>query len=225
VDQCEKDRDQCWLLNTTAVGYIVDLCKEFNTRLIHISTDFIFDGEAGPYTEKATPNPLSWYGKSKLEAENIIMTSGIPYSIARTMLVLGVVPDMSRSNLVLWAKGALEKGQKINVVNDQYRCPTLAEDLAEGVVLMTMKDKNGIYNISGPDMHSIYELVEMVADHWKLDKSLINAVSSSTLNQPAKRPPKTGFIILKAQSEIGYRPHTFKESLGVIDKQLQDWGL
>jgi dTDP-4-dehydrorhamnose reductase len=224
VDQCEREQDKCWALNVVAVQSLVDLCREFKARLIHISTDFIFDGAAGPYTEKAVPNPLSHYGKSKLEAERIVTTSGIPYAIARTMLVFGIVADMSRSNFVLWAKGELEKGKPINVVNDQWRCPTLAEDLAEGVVLMTMKDKNGIYNISGPDLHSIYDMVCMVADYWKLDKSLITAVSSDTLNQPAKRPPKTGFIILKAQTELGFRPRTFKESLQLMDKQLTDRG-
>lgn len=225
VDQCEREPEACWDLNTNAVQILVDLCKEFNTRIIHISTDFIFDGEAGPYTEKAVPNPLSVYGKSKLEAENIILNSGIPYAIARTMLVFGVIPDASRTNIVLWVKGSLEKGQAIKVVNDQWRCPTLAEDLAEGVVLMTMKDKNGIYNISGPDMLSIHEMALAVAEHWELDASLITAVDSSTLNQPAKRPPKTGFIVLKAQTELGYRPRSFREALSVVEKQLDEYDL
>lgn len=224
VDQCETDREGCRQLNVVAVETLIALCREFDTKLIHLSTDFIFDGEAGPYTEKDKPNPLSYYGETKKVAEDLLMASGIHYAIARTMLVYGTVADMSRSNFALWAKGALEKGQSINVVNDQWRCATLAEDLAEGVVLITMKDKEGIYNISGPDLHSIFELVEMVADHWKLDKSLINPISSSSLNQAAKRPPKTGFLILKAQTELGYRPRTFKEGLFVLAKQLSDAG-
>lgn len=224
VDQCEREPEACWDLNTKAVQTLVDMCKVFKARLIHISTDFIFDGAAGPYSEKATPNPLSVYGRSKLEAENIVIASGIPYAIARTMLVFGVVPDMSRSNIVLWVKKSLENGQAIKVVHDQWRCPTLAEDLAEGVVLMTMKDRNGIYNISGPDMLSVHEMSLAVAEHWELDASLITPVDSSTLNQPAKRPPKTGFIILKAQTELGYRPRTFREALSVVEKQLVELG-
>jgi dTDP-4-dehydrorhamnose reductase len=224
VDQCEKEQEACWKLNVEAVETQVALCKEFETRMVHISTDFIFDGAAGPYTEKATPNPLSWYGKSKLEAENIVITSGLPYSIARTQLVFGVVPDMSRTNIVLWVKKSLENKQTIKVVNDQWRCPTLAEDLAEGVVLMTMKNKQGIYNISGPDMYSIYDMAQMVADHWKLDKTLITPTDSVSLNQPAKRPPKTGFIILKAQTELGYRPRTFTEALSIVERQLNEYG-
>lgn len=221
VDQCELEQDKCWALNVTATATLAQACKAHGTRFIHISTDFIFDGAAGPYTEKATPNPLSHYGRSKLAAEQVVEQAGVPYAILRTMLVYGIVADMSRSNFVLWAKGELEKGKAINVVDDQWRCPTLAEDLADGVVLVAMKDKTGVYNLSGPDLHSIFELVNMVADHWKLDKSLIRPVSSDTLKQPAKRPPKTGFIILKAQTELGYKPRTFKEALAVIEKQLE----
>lgn len=221
VDQCELEQDKCWALNVTATATLAQACKAHGTRFIHISTDFIFDGAAGPYTEKATPNPLSHYGRSKLAAEQVGEQAGVPYAILRTMLVYGIVADMSRSNFVLWAKGELEKGKAINVVDDQWRCPTLAEDLADGVVLVAMKDKTGVYNLSGPDLHSIFELVNMVADHWKLDKSLIRPVSSDTLKQPAKRPPKTGFIILKAQTELGYKPRTFKEALAVIEKQLE----
>lgn len=224
VDQCERDREGCLKLNVTAVENLIALCKEFDAKLIHISTDFIFDGEDGPYSEKDTPNPLSYYGETKKIAEDLLIASGLPYAIARTMLVYGLVADMSRSNIVLWAKGALEKGEKINVVNDQFRCPTLAEDLAEGVVLITMKDKQGVFHISGPDMHSIFDMANIVADHWELDKSLITAIDSSTLNQAAKRPPKTGFLILKAQTELGYRPRTFKEGLQVLARQLTDDG-
>ncbi|MFM2376605.1 MAG: hypothetical protein RLZZ165_1702 [Bacteroidota bacterium] len=223
VDQCETEQEACWELNAKAVETQVALCQEFGTRMVHISTDFVFDGAAGPYTEKAIPNPLSVYGRSKLEAENIVMSSGIRYAIARTMLVFGVVPDMSRSNIVLWAKKTLEAHQPIRAVNDQWRCPTLAEDLAEGVVLMTMKDKGGIYHISGPEMYSIHEIIQIVADHWKLDPSLITAEDSIGLNQAAKRPPRTGFIILKAQTELGYRPRTFREALAVVEKQLADY--
>ena len=88
---------------------------------------------------------------------------------------------------------------------------------------MTMKDKSGIYNISGPDMYSICEMVQMVADHWKLDKKLITPVESNMLNQAATRPLKTGFIILKAQTELGYRPRTFREALAIVERQLNDW--
>jgi dTDP-4-dehydrorhamnose reductase len=128
---------------------------------------------------------------------------------------------MSRSNIVLWAKGALEKKQTLNVVNDQYRTPTLAEDLAMGCFLAESKNAQGIYHISGKDFFRIDELVLAVAEFFGHDKSLINTTASTVLNQAAKRPPKTGFIIDKAQRELGYKPHSFKEGLALIQSQLE----
>ena len=128
---------------------------------------------------------------------------------------------MSRSNIVLWAKDALTNGQKINVVDDQFRSPTLAEDLAEGCISIADKGATGIYHLSGKETMSILELVYKVADFWKLDKSLITPSKSNTLNQPAKRPPYTGFVIDKAKRDLGYNPHSFTEGLEILDKQLK----
>lgn len=221
VDVCETQKEECWLLNVTAVANLITVCKEYNIQLIHLSTDFIFDGADGPYTEEATPNPLSYYGKSKLEAEELLKQSDIHYTILRTIIVYGIVNDMSRSNIVLWAKGALEKGNPINVVNDQWRMPTLAEDLADICLLAVEKEARGVYNASGKDMMSILELVERVADYYGLDKSLIKPISSESLNQAAKRPVRTGFILDKSIKELGYKPHSFEEGIKIMEKQLQ----
>src|SRR5690606_28059411 len=112
------------------------------------------------------------------------------------------------SNIVLWAKGALEKGQVIKVVDDQFRTPTLAEDLADGCIRAALKKAPGIFNISGKDFMSIIEMVRRVADHWPLDKNLIQTVGSGELSQRAKRPPKSGFILDKAREVLGFRPHS-----------------
>lgn len=221
VDACEKDKQGCDQLNVEAVKYLISACQAHNCHLVQLSTDFIFDGEDGPYKEEAEPNPVSYYGESKRKAEALIEASGLSYSILRTVLVYGLAEAMSRSNIVLWAKGALEKGQAINVVDDQFRTPTLAEDLADGCILAAKQKAKGIYNISGEGYMSILELVWQVADFWNLDKSLVTAVGSNTLSQPAKRPPKTGFILEKAKRELGYQPHTFKEGLGMLDAQLK----
>jgi dTDP-4-dehydrorhamnose reductase len=224
VDQCELDPDKCWELNVTAVQHVVDACRAVGAKVIHVSTDFIFDGLSGPYSERDQPNPLSHYGRSKLASEQIVVECGLPFAIARTMLVYGVVADMSRSNIVLWAKKALEEGKEIQVVNDQFRSPTLAEDLADGIIQLIMREKNGIYNISGPETMSILDMVHMVAKHYELDATLIRPVDSASLNQPAKRPAKTGFIILKAQTELAFKPRTVREGLALLDKQLQLYG-
>jgi dTDP-4-dehydrorhamnose reductase len=229
VDACETQPELCRKLNVDAVSYLLKAVKNqelsnpnYKCHFIHLSTDFIFDGENGPYDENAIPAPLSIYGQSKLDAEKLVINSGLNYAIVRTIIVYGIVDGMSRSNIVLWAREALLKGQKINVVNDQFRTPTLAEDLADGCILIADKGATGIFNISGKDFMSIYDLVVQVADYFKLDKNLINPISSSSLNQPAKRPPKTGFILDKALKELGYNPHSFKEGLAIVAKQIAE---
>jgi len=222
VDACELNQKECDELNVQAVKHLSEACKLHNVHLIHLSTDFIFDGTHGPVTEEETPNPLSYYGHSKLKGEEIIKASGCKYAILRTVLVYGIVNDMSRSNIVLWAKQALESGKPINVVDDQFRTPTLAEDLAMGCFLAEDKSAEGIFNISGPDFMSIYELVERVADYYGLSKENLNRSDSNSLNQPAKRPPITGFVLEKAKNELGYEPHTFEQGLELISEQIKN---
>lgn len=220
VDQCEEDMVGAENLNINAVSHLIDAANQVDAHFIQLSTDFIFDGKAGPYKEDDEPNPLSFYGKTKLEAEKIIRTKSNKWSIIRTILVYGIVHDMSRSNIVLWAKNALEKGQPMKIVDDQFRSPTLAEDLAIGCQLVEQKEAEGIYNISGKDQMSIVSLVERVADYFQLDKSSIERVSSSTLNQPAKRPPITGFNLERSIKELGYNPHSFEEGIELLMRQL-----
>jgi dTDP-4-dehydrorhamnose reductase len=221
VDACESDQEGCDSLNVHAVQYLVNAANSVNAHLIQVSTDFIFDGTHGPVAESETPNPLSYYGHSKLKGEQIVINQSKSWAILRTVLVYGVVSDMSRSNIVLWAKGNLEQGKSLNVVGDQFRTPTLAEDLAQGCALAASKRARGIYNISGGDFMSVFDLVYRVASFWKLDKSLLNLSTSEGIKQPAKRPPITGFIIDKAKTELGYKPHSFEEGLAVVDMQLK----
>jgi dTDP-4-dehydrorhamnose reductase len=221
VDTAEAQPQLAYELNVTAVKTLITQCEKHDIQFIHLSTDFIFDGAAGPYAESDVPNPLSHYGLTKLRAEQEIQISSCRWAILRTILVYGIVSDMSRSNIVLWAKGALEKGAPINVVNDQWRMPTLAEDLADACLLAVEKEATGIYHISGKDMMSVAELVGRVADYWRLDKSLIREISSVSLNQSARRPGKTGFILDKAIHDLGYHPHSFEEGLKLVDQQTK----
>jgi dTDP-4-dehydrorhamnose reductase len=222
VDACESQKEECFAMNVTSVKNFIDAIGRGTCHFIHLSTDFVFDGENGPYKEDDKPNPLSYYAWSKYESEKLVQDSGIKSAIIRTIIVYGIVDNMSRSNIVLWAKDALTKGQKINIVDDQFRSPTLAEDLAEGCLLCAEKGASGIFHISGKDQMSVLELVYRVADFWKLNKSLITPSKSETIKQPAKRPPRTGFIIEKAKRELGYNPHSFEEGLAVLDRQLKE---
>lgn len=221
VDACETDPEACRLQNITATHHLVDAAKRHISHFIFLSTDFIFDGLNGPYREDDAPAPLSIYGHSKLEGERIVMRAGLDkWAIARTIIVFGVAPGLSRSNVVLWAKSALEKGQPIKVVDDQWRMPTLAEDLADGCIRIAKRKATGIFNLSGPDGMSILELVRRVGAFFHLNSSVVTAVKSDTLGQPAKRPPRTGFVLDKARRELGYAPRGFEAGLAVLKEQL-----
>ena len=221
VDLCEEKKEACDSLNVNAVQYLSVACQQIDAHLIHISTDFIFDGEDGPYKEEDKPNPLSYYGLSKLKSENIVKESDCNWTILRTIIVFGVGENLSKSNIVLWAKGALEKDESLNIIDDQFRAPTLAEDLADACILAAKKKAYGIFNASGKDIMSIYEIVERIAKHYRNTTKNLNKISTATLNQKAGRPPKTGFILDKAINELGYNPHSFEECLTIIDEQLK----
>lgn len=221
VDACELDPVACALQNVTATQNLVTAAECQGAHFIHLSTDFIFDGKNGPYREEDEPAPLSIYGQSKLDAEGIVINSRLSkWSIARTIIVYGIAEGLSRSNVVLWAKSALEKGQPIKVVDDQWRMPTLAEDLADGCIRIAKRGAIGIYNLSGPDGMSILELVNRVGEFFHLDTSVVSPVKSDTLGQPAKRPPKTGFVLDKARRDLGYAPRGLEAGLAVLRDQL-----
>ena len=223
VDACESNKENCIALNVGGVKNLVAACENHNTHLIHVSTDFVFDGKAGPYSENDQPNPLSFYGQSKYDSELIVSNSSLSkWSIARTIIIYGIVENMSKSNIVLWAKSALESGSELKIVDDQFRSPTYADDLAKGCLLIAEKEKNGIYHLSGKESMSILELVYRVADFYGLDKSTISPVKSESLNQAAKRPPVTGFVLDKANKELGYYPLSFNDGLKLLTKEIEE---
>jgi len=220
VDQCELEKPACWQSNVEAVGYLLNACQATQSHLVHLSTDFIFDGSHGPLSEDELPAPVNYYGQSKLASEQMIMNSDLSWGIARTVLVYGVTPNMSRSNIILWVKENLEARESIQVVDDQWRTPTLAEDLAQGCFLMAKTKAKGIFNLSGKDLLTPYDMAMKVANFFNLDTSLISRANSGTFRQPALRPARTGFIIDKARNQLGYEPRSFDEGIAIVANQL-----
>lgn len=221
VDICEDEREMCDKVNVDAVALLSALCKQFQTHLIHVSTDFIFDGKKGYYTETDLPAPVNYYGLSKWKAEQAVFASGAKAAILRTILLYGVTYGLSRSNIVLWVKQSLAQGKAITVVNDQSRCPTLAQDLAAACIAAATKGATGIYHICGPEQMNILTLAKRVANFWHLDANLIGEIRSETLKQRATRPPHTAFHLDKARKELDYSPHSLEEGLAIVDAELQ----
>jgi dTDP-4-dehydrorhamnose reductase len=221
VDDCELQPERCRKMNVDASGYLLEAADAVSAFFLLVSTDFIFDGLSGPYREQDLPHPLSHYGQSKLDAERLVQADSRSWAIARTVLVYGVAEDLSRSNIVLWVKSNLEKKKPIKVVDDQWRTPTLVQDLAMGCRLITEKKSEGIFNISGKDMLTPYQMACQTAAYFGLDSSLIEKADGSTFTQPAKRPARTGFILEKAEKTLGYQPHSFTEGLEIMARDLE----
>lgn len=217
VDQCELNPVDCELINVTATRYLVEACNKVNAHFQLLSTDFVFDGEKGNYSEDDEMNPLSAYAKSKVDAEAIVSKeSTTDNSVVRTIIVYGNAENLTKSNIIAWAKSALEKGDPLTIVDDQFRAPTWAEDLAAGCMNVFEHNQTGIFHVSGPETMSIFELVLRIGKHFGLRTDQVSKISSSTLNQAAKRPPKTGFDLSKSYQQIDYKPHTLEETLAVL---------
>lgn len=221
VDDCEVERDGCWKVNAEAVEILARQCHQIGAHLVQVSTDFVFDGEDGPYREDARPNPLSFYGKSKQAGENAARGAGLEmWSVARTVLVYGTGHHLSRSNFALWVIDKLSNGESINVVTDQWRTPTYAADLASGIERIVRYGKSGIFHLSGRELLSVHGFAEIIAEVFDLDASLIHPTDSSKFTQPAPRPARSGFIILKAETELGYKPRPIRQALRHLGARL-----
>jgi dTDP-4-dehydrorhamnose reductase len=221
VDPCELNPEVANQINIEGTRNVANVCEKIGAKFIYISTDFVFNGLGGPYSEEDPPDPVSHYGITKLEGEKITQNLAVPWAIVRTILVYGVTPAMSRSNLVLWVKKELEAGNQIRVVNDQFRMPTLVDDLAEGIIEIAKSGSTGIFHLSGKEFDSVSNLAIKVAKHFKLDASLIHPIASEELNQPGKRPPSTGFNLKKAQKVLGFEPKSFEKGLFVVQNLLE----
>jgi dTDP-4-dehydrorhamnose reductase len=220
VDACETERELAWKINASGVEYLAEAAKKANALLAHVSTDYVFDGKNGPYTEDDRPEPVSYYGKSKLAAENALRTSGARYVVARTMVLYGYAPAV-KANFALWLIQSLQARQTVRIVDDQIGNPTLVDDLAYGLLRAIELEKTGIYNIAGRDIVSRYEFALRLARVFGLDESLIVPIKTASLKQPAARPLQSGLVTLKAEVELGFKPSSIEQGLEVLKSQLR----
>lgn len=223
VEACVQNPDQAQIVNVDLSRFLGIYASEHRTHLTFLSTDFVFDGLNGPYIETDPTGPVNAYGQTKVDAEEQLLKLPGKIAILRTILVYGCIPDATRSNLVLWAKQQLEAKKPINVVYDQWRMPTWVDDLAEACFLTMQKNIQGVIHISGSELFSIESTVHKIANYWKLNTSLITAISAKDIGQDKNRPRKTGFILDKAKTLLGYTPTPFVVSLQEIEKQLKQY--
>lgn len=218
VDKCETDRGLAWSLNVTLVEQLARMARIADAHLVHFSTDYVFDGQKGPYSELDTPHPINYYGKSKLAGENVCLGSGIPSTVVRTNVVYG--PDGDRPDFVRWVLQSIDAGIPIRVVNDQYSNPTYAEDLAEAVTRIIRRRRTGLYHVGGSDYMTRYDFALKIAALFKLDASLISPVSTSELQQAARRPVHGGLVTLKAETDLMMKMSSVDSGLASLRHKL-----
>lgn len=217
VDYCELNPEECQEVNVLATQKLWNEAQKINAHFQLLSTDFIFDGLKGNYKETDEPSAVSIYGQSKVDAEHVLINSqNKNWSIARTIIVYGTANNLSRTNIVLWSIDALTKGDPMKIIDDQFRMPTWADDLAWGCIEICRRDKTGIFHLCGPELMAVNEIVFRIAKHLGKSTENVEIISSSTLNQPAKRPPRTGFDLTKSRTELGYNPKTLEETITIL---------
>lgn len=220
VDGCEINKELCWKTNVEGVQNLVYVANKIDAKIIQISSDYIFDGKNGPYKEHDSPNPLGYYGKSKLASENIFFQSEIEYAILRTMILYGVGINV-RPNFVTWLINKLRNGEKVTIVNDQFGNPTLADDLAHVIKRVINSEKWDIFHVSGNELLNRYSFARKIAAIFDLDRTLISPITTDKLTQVAPRPLKSGFILDKIKKELGLEMMDLDESLKIFKKQFK----
>jgi dTDP-4-dehydrorhamnose reductase len=222
VDQCEVDKRLAWELNVYIVENLARIAKIIDAHFITFSTDYVFDGKKGPYTEDDVPNPLSYYGKSKLAGENMCLAGHNKSTIIRTNVVYGL-SSYGKTNFIHWILEKLEKEEPINVITGQYCNPTFTDDLAISTLKIIDKKRFGIYHVAGADWLNRFEIANKVADVFAYDSELIKPQPPDSFIQKAKRPEKGGLITLKAKADLGLNYCGLESGLQALKFQLSEF--
>jgi len=230
VDYCETHHNEAWEVNVGGTKNVADACREVDARMIFISTDYVFDGKKGFYCEEDAPNPLHYYSVTKLEGEKVVQEAGVDYVIARPSVIYGWNPSelaglRSSSgksvNFVIWTINKLKKEEEINIVTDQYSSPTLADNLAEVLLVLSKSEKQGVYHTAGKTCLNRFNFAKKIAEVFELDESLIKPVTSDLLKQVAERPKKCCLNVSKAERELKVKFLTAEEGLMRMREQMK----
>ncbi len=222
VDFCETNKEIAWRVNVKGVENLAYAAKIVGAKVIHFSSDYVFDGKKGSYTETDIPNPASYYGRTKLASENVLKISSLDYTIIRTMILYGVGKNV-KDNFAIWVYKNLKENKSIKVVDDQFGNPTLVDDLAYAVLRIVEYDRNGLYHIAGSEIVSRYDFAIAIANQFGFDKKLIVPIKTAILKQSAPRPLRSGFITLKAEVELGIKMSNVRDGVKMFAGQLQNY--
>lgn len=197
VDWCEEHPDGSWERNVVPAICALAAAARSGTRFVFFSSDYVFDGESGPYGEDDPPAPIQVYGRHKLEIEAQVLGAG--GTVVRTTTVYG--EETPSKNFVLRLIGRLRAGERVTVPSDQLSTPTWVDDLSAAAIAVA--DRGGVWHVAGPALLARDELARIAARVFGLDGSLIDAVPTSALRQVAARPLRGGLRTTKLASALG----------------------
>ena len=213
VDACERDKELAYNVNVNGIKNIISSTSQ-HTKIIHISSDYIFDGNKELYTEIDHPNPLCYYGKTKLESENILRGSNRNYLIIRTSVIFGG----SQNNFYRWVLESLRNGENISVVTDQTSNPTWTWSLSEAIYKAIINNLKGVYHYAGEEILSRYEFAKKIAKINNLDLNKITPILTADLEQVADRPKFSSLSTEKIKEEIDIEHPTLDCVIDTIAK-------
>ena len=219
VDKCELNKEFAWKINVEGTKNIVESARNAGSFLMYISTDYVFNGEKGMYTEQDKPDPINHYGLTKLKAEELVKALD-EYFIARPSVIYGSTPALGKVNFALWLIETLRKGERVKIVTDQWNTPTLNASLAEMTLEAAERRLTGTFHMCGATRVSRFEFAQLIAETFGLDKSLIDPVLSSQFSWPAKRPMDSSLDTTKAQQTLKNKPLEIHEALKRLKLEL-----
>ena len=212
VDFCEEKHLIARRANVEIVSSLASACRAHNVGLLHLSTDYVFDGESGPYEESQSPHPISHYGELKLESERIVLNDLKHGIVVRTMWLYGYTPN-ARANMITWPLNALLQGNGVNIVEDQWGNPTYGPDLACCLSELCRRNAYGLWHVGGGSFLTRHQQVREMAEFFSLDASLVNGIKTEELGQSASRPLISGLITSAVEKKLDWYPMSFKDSL------------
>ena len=213
VDACEKDPAQSQKVNSEGPALVAEECRKTGAKLVYFSTEYVFDGKNGPYSEEAVPNPLSVYGRTKLEGEKAVLALPGGLSV-RTTVVYGY--DAASKNFVMQLIAAHKAGARMRVPADQYSNPTYAPELAAAVLDLAEKGASGVFNVVGPDWLNRHEFALKACEAFGFKPDFLEPRLTAELGQAAPRPLKAGLLTDKLAAALGRRLPPVDESLKKI---------
>jgi len=220
VDKCETNKQLAWKTNVEGTKNIAEAANTQHAFLLYISTDYVFNGEKGQYTETDTPNPINHYGLTKLKAEELVKTAVNTYCIARTSVLYGATPAAGKTNFALWLLNRLEKNEPAKIVTDQWNTPTLNTNLADMTLEILERTLTGTFHLAGATRINRYDFAKQLAQAFKLDTNLITPCTTADFAWPAKRPTDSSLNTTKAQQTLRNKPLSLKHAIEKLKHEL-----